>query len=347
MSERSLLGPGAVACALVLGLSLSCGGGDGTGPDGGGDEPAAEFGAALEGTADKYFGNNAAAFLSLQTFAPFFSQGLLSLGVQRGAVANASLVRQGCIDPGILGTTYEYDFGQSTYFAGGMTGAPADGIRFLLYQGQEAQGHVDILCPGDPPIIDVTLEIEWDGVTVFQLSGTGLINANLTWQFNSTAASLRDPLSGDVLEISTGGTGSGPQVVSSRLGIDITTAALTVTFGRNDFGGVEVTGTASKTTGAWNLGLRAAGTSLESLSGNVALSTPITEPEVIACLSGPYDAVVVSEASAACAGELPVATGVTSAQRAAIGDGYNALRGMLDTLIGIMGTGVEVALAGG
>lgn len=346
-SKKSVLGLGPLVLALVLGLSLSCGGSDGTGPGGGGDDPAVEFGTALEETADKYFASNQEAFLSLQTFAPFFQTALLSLGVQRAALANASVVQLGCINSGVLGTTYEYDFGQSMYVAGGMTGAPADGVRFLLYQGQVAQGHVDVLCPGTPPVINVTLQIAWDGVTVFELSGSGQINPNFTWQFSSTAALLRDPLSGAELEVSTGGTGSGPQVVSSRLGIEITSPGLVITFGRNDFGGVEVNGSANRTNGDWTLGLTFAGTSLESLAGNAVLSTPITQPEVIACLSGPYAAPVVSEASGECAGELPVASGVTAAQRQAIGDGYNALRGMLDTLIEIMGTGVEVALAGG
>jgi hypothetical protein len=136
-------------------------------------------------------------------------------------------------------------------------------------------------------------------------------------------------------------------VVSNRLAITITTAALTVTFGRNDSEGVEVVGSANKTTGEWSLGLRSSGASTASRSGNVVVSTAITQPEVIACLSGSYEAVVVAEASSACAAGLPVASDVTSAERAAIGDGYEALRLMLDTLREILRTGVEIALAAG
>lgn len=132
-------------------------------------------------------------------------------------------------------------------------------------------------------------------------------------------------------------------VVSSNLGFELTSAGLTFTFGKNDFGGVQVNGQAGKIN-EWNLALAAAGDVAEDLTGNVVLSTVITEPEVVACLAGGYTTLQVNEATSDCAGEFPIAAGVTAGQRQQIASGYNALRAMLDAMQGIIRSGVEIAL---
>lgn len=85
----------ALALALVLGLSVSCGDDDGpTGNGGGAGGPLGDFASLLNGTAEKYFENNEAAFLSLQNFAPSF-QGVLSVApAVAGTVASASSLQQ-------------------------------------------------------------------------------------------------------------------------------------------------------------------------------------------------------------------------------------------------------------
>jgi hypothetical protein len=341
--DRSLHGR-AVVLVLTLVLSAGCGD-DGTGPGGNGngeEEAFTEFSAGIGGVYDAYFASNAGAFLALQTFAPLF-QTAFSPAVVPGSVAAGSLLLQGCIDPAAFGTTYEFDFGSNTYAPGGMTGAPADGVRFLLYQNQQSQGHADVTCPGDLPTINITLAVEWNGVAVFDLAGVGLLNQNLTWQFNSTSATLTNPGNSAVLDFSMGGTGAGAQVVSSRLGFDAA-GGMTVTFGRNDFEGVEVTGSAG--TSEWSASLMVSGSSADALSGNVLFDTPITEPPAaVACVSGSYENPTISTTNLAeCAGEFPTLQ-LDPDPQADIAEGYQALRQMLATVIGILETGIQIAIA--
>lgn len=353
-SERALsTTQRALALALVLGLSVSCGDDDGpTGNNGGtAGGPLGDFAALIDGTVEKYFENNEAAFLSLGTFAPSF-QGVLSIApAVAGPASGASLLQQGCIDPAIHGTTYEFDFGQNTYVAGQMTGAPNDGVRFLLYdEGQQANGHVDVRCPGDLPTINISITIVWDGVTVYGMTATGTINlSSFAWSV-STSGTMTDPQSNDVLSINTSGSGVGTELVASGFDYTNFTDDLTVQFGKGTQSGFLVGGLAlkglSQQTFEWNVTLAYSGASAQSLSGHVELHSLEGGSGTAACLSGTYETVTVSEASA-CADDigLPPFSGVTGAHRAAIGAGYGALRLMLETLTGVLQTGIEAAIS--
>lgn len=348
--DNSLRRRPALVLILALGLSVSCGDDDGpTGNGGSVGGPLGDFAALLDQTVEKYLENNQPAFVSLQTFAPSIP-GVLSVAPGVAIpVTSASLQQQGCIDPAIHGTTYEYDFGQNAYVAGQMTGAPTDGARFLLYEGQQANGHLDVTCPGDLPTINVTMAIVWDGLTVYSATTTGNVNlTNLSWSVNTTGF-LRDPLSTDVLNIEPGGLGVGTQVTSSGFQFVIPAEDFTVSLGLNEQNGAFVSGLAIKGSGVdheWSLMLTADGTSAESLSGYVDLASVEVGQGVVACVSGSFEAPTFSDASG-CTDEaqLPVYGGVTSAHRSALAAGYAALYTIWETLTEIMQTGIEVAIS--
>lgn len=349
MSDRYLRLRQALVLALALGLSVSCGDDNGTGPGGQAGGPVGDFSALLEGVVGKYFENNEPAFTSLGNFAPFIG-GVLSIAPgAAGAVTGASL-QQGCIDPAVFGTTFEYDFSQNQYFPGQMSGAPTDGVRFLLYEGQQANGHVDVRCPGDLPTINVTIAIEWADVVVYSTTTSGSINlTNLAWMVNSTGT-LRDPQTNDVLNLEMSGSGIGTQVVSTGFIFDDFGNDFGVQFGRTEDSGVAVGAFAlkglSQQTFEWSLSLAYTGSSLQSLAGYVDLASLEGGSGLVACLSGSYESLTVSEATG-CADDLgfPVYPGVTSAHRSALRAGYDVMREMLGTLTGILQTGVEVAIS--
>lgn len=339
---------------LVLTLGVGVGCSDSGGPtENGGNAGGAvgEFAAVLGDAAEKYFEANEPAFTSLETFIPFIGGVVLSVAPSAtGRLTSASLLLQGCLDPAVLGTTFEYDFGQSAYLPGQMTGAPVDGVRFLLYENQQARGQLDFTCPGDLPTISATLALVWDGSTVYTQSTTGNINlTNFAWSVNSTG-SLHDPLSSDVLNVEPGGTGVGTQVASSGFSFTIPAEDFTLSFGRNDQSGVFVSGLAlkglSQSTFEWNLALSYMGSSEQTMSGNVDVHSVDTGSYVVACLSGSFASPTVSEASG-CADDVgfPALSGVTSAQRSALAAAYASLHMMWETFTGIMQTGIGLAVS--
>lgn len=350
-SDRPFWPYWALVLALTLGLGIGCS--DDSGPTGNGGTaagPLGDFSGALGETTEKYFDNNEPAFSSLQTFVPFIQTVLSVAPAAAGPVTSASMFQlQGCIDEAVWGTTFEYDFGQAAYFPGGMTGAPGDGVRFLLYEGQQARGHLDVRCPGDLPTINVTLAIEWDGITVYDMSSAGSINlSTAAWTVNSTG-SLRDPHGSDVLSIESSAGGIGTQLVTSGFVYTDFNEGLSVQFGRNEQSGVLVGAFVlkglSQQTFEWSLSLTYSGSSSQSLSGYVDLASLDLGSGLVACLSGSYESPTVSEASA-CADDLgfPIYPGVTAAHRSALRAGYDAMTQILGTLTAITQAGVEVAI---
>lgn len=352
-SDRYFRARRTLVLVLMLGLAVGCGDDGGPTENGGTvSGPLGEFSATLGAVAEKYFENNEPAFSSLQTFFPFIQTALNVAPGGMGPAMGASLLQlQGCIDPAAFGTTFEYDFGQDVYLAGQMTGAPTDGVRFLLYEGQQANGHLDIRCPGDLPTISVSLTIVWDGATVYSQTTTGNINlTSFAWSINSTGT-LHDPLSGDVLNVEPGGTGTGTQVRSSGFDFTVPAEDFSLSFGRlDDQSGVFVSGFAlkglSQSTYEWTVNLNYSGSSAQSLSGHVELHSLEAGSYVVACLSGSFAAPTVSEASG-CADDVgfPVLSGVTSAHRSALGAAYASLYMMWETFTEIMQTGVELAIS--
>ena len=340
MRRRNLIRKSVPAIAVVFALCAGCGS-DSTGPDGNGsDGPAEEFGAVLSESLDKFFANNALAFLSLQTYAPAIQTALS--GAANGSQADVAFLGGGsCVDAGVLGTTYAYNFQQGSYSPTTMTGAPQDAVRFLLYQAQQQAGHVDLRCPSTLPGIDISLTMVWNNVTVLDMAGVGQLNQNLTWNFNSTIADITDPQSGDIMGLSTGGTGLATQVNTSRVSGDVPGEGVTFSFSRNDVEGVAIIGNVIAS--SWTVFLDYSGASASDMTGFATLSTPASDPAVIACLSGSYDAVNANAAGEACANTFPVATGISAAERSAIEDGYDALHDMLEVMITLIRAGIEIA----
>lgn len=341
MNRPHLIPKGVAAIAVVFVLCLGCGS-DSTGPNGNGsDDPALQFGAVLTESLDMFFTNNALAFLTLQNYAPAM-QAALSGAPGGGQPEVAALGAGPCIDAGLLGTTYAYSFQQSAYSPTTTSGAPQDGVRFLLYQGQQENGYVDIVCPSTLPAISISLTMVWDDVTVLDMAGVGQFNQNLTWNFNSTNADIRDPDSNAVMGLSTGGTGLATQVITSRVSGDIPGEGITFFFSRDDQAGVDASANVIAT--AWTAFLDYTGASANSMTGFATLSTPASDPEVIACLSGTYDNLNATAASESCATTFPVATGISAAQRSAIEDGYQALVAMLEAMTSLIRAGIDIAI---
>jgi hypothetical protein len=85
----------------------------------------------------------------------------------------------------VLGTTFEWDEGLSQYVPSEATGAPANGVRFLMYAVNPITGvpesplneigYLDIIDDSSfPPTIDVSMYIVIGGDTLIEVNATGL-----------------------------------------------------------------------------------------------------------------------------------------------------------------------------
>ena len=345
--DRSPMFSRALALMCVLGLIAGCGDdGTGPGPGGNGGDPAASLGDFTSGMteAGAFFANNGVAFFSLQTFAPFFQSGF-SPSPPPGPGATSASLLLACIDPAVAGTTFEFDFMQSAYVAGTMTGAPTDGARFLLYQNEEARGHADVTCPGDLPVIDVTLAVVWDGVTVLDIAASGMLNQDFTWQVTSTSATITNPATNASLAFTLAGVGLGGTVVTRNIAFQVPGEGISVTFGRDDSQGVEVGGVAS--TSQWEVSILASGPTDGQLAGTMVLDTDDTGAVVIACLQGFFDDLVSSTDESLleiCSGGAPYMT-FTPDPQVELANAYQALASMLTIVTGILETGIQIATA--
>jgi hypothetical protein len=350
-----------VGLALALSLFAGCDEkSNGTGPVAGGDFGAAA--AALEGVVDDYFTANEPAYRSIDFFGQRIANALGGAPAALGPASSAALL-QSCLSPDVTGTTFEWVTAQSAYFPTSLTGAPADGARFLLYEVSSGGtlvtplnqiGHLDLDCPMTLPDVNLNLKVMIDGVQVlhmFTSPGSFLNPSSLVYQL-TIGVDLRTPDGSSQFSIPALG-------VLGTLGSQ-RIAGFTVPVVSDVFAGFNrtddlTTGTFTvlatlykgfpTSTLEWELTVDLAGTSSGSIAGPAIFMFPIVdghggEIEVVACVSGTYENPVVSRPSQQCAVELlELNQDLSDSELQAIGRGYTALRTMLDRLDGIVQIG--------
>ncbi len=115
-------------------------------------------------------------------------------GLTKGVRASLDELRapRATIPPDLLGVTFVYDPGQSAYVPSERMGAPANGVRFILYDNPSDLneiGYLDFIDGSNfgvqPWVIDVSLEVFLTGVgTVLDYTVTGTAfegSANITF----------------------------------------------------------------------------------------------------------------------------------------------------------------------
>jgi hypothetical protein len=143
------------------------------------------------------------AFQSITVLGDKMTLGAPSLTATRSGHPDAAAAPENVFPPGIpLGTTFVYDPAQQKYVASVQTGAPSNGVRFILYAvpvstPPSAIGHVDLLdqttalqvqaflTGNTNPVLDYTasasVQGSGDAVTAATLSGKGSVSgATLT-----------------------------------------------------------------------------------------------------------------------------------------------------------------------
>jgi hypothetical protein len=201
------------AVALVLPFIAACGD-DSTGPET--DLNPAEAQAALEQVIDQYFNDNP-GLASLETFGAAIGNALPSLAPATFSLQPESPTLYGLADrlgqsmravyargnslpmlmanipTEVLGTTFVYDPGSSQYVASERTGAPTNGVRFILYDGittLNEVGYFDLIDNSNfginPATIDVTFRVFITAVS----TTTPVVNYVVAGTVSDTGGSL-------------------------------------------------------------------------------------------------------------------------------------------------------------
>lgn len=212
-SKRSWLASIA-AFAFVLPFVAACSDDDGTGPTT--DLNPTEAEAALEQVIDQYFTGNP-GLNSLETFGAAIGNALPSLApaaftlypdapmlfgmADRLGQSMRAVYARGTslpmlmanIPTEVLGTTFVYDPGTSQYIASERTGAPTNGVRFILYDGittLNEVGYFDLIDASDfginPASIDVTFRVFITAVS----TTTPVVNYRVTGTASDTGGTL-------------------------------------------------------------------------------------------------------------------------------------------------------------
>ncbi len=198
MNRKRRLWVRAGAVALGTGLALACSDIE-EAPNGPGDIPTdTEMGmveVAMDSVRGDYFVANAEAFESLEALGPLFGSGFnvaplvaappLANSGPKGMQSIMRLVQRSprSIPPDAVGTTYGYNSSTGDYEALERSGAPTNGVRFLLYEISGSSpvmplneiGYVDVAMTSPPPSVNLTIDMVIDGVTVLHLSPSGTV----------------------------------------------------------------------------------------------------------------------------------------------------------------------------
>jgi hypothetical protein len=346
-----------VAPALVLGLLVACSDDkSGTGPENLPEGPTGDAAEALESVVMEFFEGNDDTFTSLETLGPLIGGALGANPSIVAPTAFSATALQSCLPVDVVGMTFEWDFSLDSYVPNQMSGAPADGVRFLLYQidgsgnpQQGSVGHVDIDCPSQLPSINMTTTIVWNGVTIIDMSGQGALNP--------TDGSLSINIDGGVFTPDgsawmgyVGGITQGQSIVAYGSGFtfDILPGQeIFAAFSRVDdtSGGftsfAEAQKGLSQNTFEWAVSVDIVGDQ-SSLSGFVFLAS-LSDNGLIACAEGSWNSLQITEASRCTPQGEPFVDGVSAAEREAVRAAFLALRTIWEGIDGIVRTGVQAA----
>ncbi len=156
---------------------------DGGGGGGGANPGVTQFGAQIGGIATQYFVGNAEGYASAGAMLPYIAASLATPAPP--APAHAFAPALSCF-AGVAGTTYI--FNGSAYVAGPATGAPTNGVRYVIYRLDGANqpvladsiGYVEVTCTVASATSNyVGVALVANGAAVF--GATGVANDNTTY----------------------------------------------------------------------------------------------------------------------------------------------------------------------
>jgi hypothetical protein len=340
-------------------LVVACGD-DPAGPGGGGGGAggaAGDLAAALEDAADA-LASNQASLASVDFFTPFIG---LSLAPAPAPTPQAFAGARPPCFADVAGTTFDFDFGSGAYVATGLTGAPANGVRFLLYpldgsgnpQPGSSLGHLDLTCDSSPTTNPAAFDIVFgtslvsNDATIIETAMGGTINLDQdratifgTGTFASADGSFVLPFEG--------GPGNRLSALDGGLMFSLGNS-VTAGFGRLDSGGgaFGVAVNANRTVPGeqlfdWNFQLFAEGSAEQLATSQLTLDDPDIGSGTFACVQGPFSGPSVSAASDCTPSGEFVIPGVGAAERQAVAAAYGTLYGLWDSLIGFLDGGLAL-----
>jgi hypothetical protein len=345
-----------VAQALVLALVVACSEDNGgTGPDNLPEGPTGDAAAALGEVITDYFDGNDATFGSLGALGPLIGGALGANPSVAAPAAFSASAAQSCLPIDVVGMTFEYDFTLSSFVPSQMSGAPADGVRFLLYNVDGSGnpqpgsvGHVDIDCPSQLPSISMTITIVWEGTTIVNMTGQGAFNPLDGSLSINIDGGLFTPDGSDWMGY-VGGISQGQTNVAYGSGFTFDLPGeLFVTFSRSDdpsgsfWSFAEAQQGITQQTFEWAVSVDIVGDQ-NSLAGFVFLAS-LNENGLIGCAEGSWNSLQITDASR-CAGGEPFVDSVTAAEREAVRAAFLAMRTMWESIDFIVRTGVDAASA--
>jgi hypothetical protein len=329
-------------------------------PNGQPPGPAGELAQALGDAAQQLVVSNGASFASLAFFTPLIGGALSASPAAPAAAIERSALQQSCFPESALGTTFDFD--GSSYAATAQSGAPSNGVRFILYgldssgspQLGSPLGHVDVTCEaelrqGSVTIYDVafSLDLQANGVGILGMSMSGWVN------FGNGTVSISGPGSLTSADGTLSLTFEGGKTGAFGLlggGFDFNLPPLAATFGRAPGSSSQffVTVVVRKQEGQsfdWSFDLIAEGDASENIAGPVNFADPDIGDGVFACVDGPFNGPQVTAAdNCAASGQFQIPD-VSDAHRQAVGAAYGALYQMWALLVEIMDQGLDLAVA--
>lgn len=350
----------ALLAPLLIAFGTSCSedtGGTGLPGNGSGADPRIGTAAtAINGAVGTFLVSNQDSFESLLVFGGFFGTALTAppaLGASLGR--HLSVLQTSCF--AAPGTTYEFDTDQYVYVASARTGAPAEGVRFILYELDATSqpaiplveiGYADFVCTATSPNhFALSLDLVVGGVTVFALDvADANISATSAAMFYDVT--LRDPSGAQ--QLSGGGYANRNSTTESLgLGLDVQTN-LTVSFSVQDNGASGGSIFATVVGGDPNVQLDFTIDASADFDGAGNLNGAITFTDfmgldLIACVGGTRDAPVMSDATTGgCTAETAVPVSLSAAELLAIGAAFNGIGSAHESVRTIIDGAIEAIL---
>lgn len=164
-----------LALALALPVAIACGDSGDSG-DGGGQpgSPVGQQMAQIGDLGDEFVKQNEEAYAGLEHAAQYVATAFDSGGALPTTLAKGG-GQQGCLPAEYNGMTLEFDAPSSRYVPTEFPGAPADGVRFLIYETNNGTptendiGTVDVSCTGIFPSVNVSVIVTVDNVVIMNL----------------------------------------------------------------------------------------------------------------------------------------------------------------------------------
>lgn len=351
--------PVVLLASLLVTFATSCkesnsGTGLGNGNGNGTPSEISQAAGSINGVVATFFVPNEANFAALDLISQSFGAAFAPPAAGARLEQPLRAVQPSCFQA--PGTTYEFDPEGDTYVASMRTGAPADGVRFIVYELDTGghpvvplveTGYVDLVCTSETlGTYALSLDLVIGGVTVFSIS-TPAATISPTSASAEFSVTLRNPSGTQQLS---GGASVLRDASSETLGlsVDVQTdlvAVFEITSNASGDGNVHSSIVGGAEDVDFFIDLHVDFDEMGNLVGTITFDD-LTTFNLIACVSGTTDAALISDATTGgCTFEGAVPVSLSAADLFAITAAFQGLGDAHDTLGTIINRTIEAILA--